>query len=78
MIERFRVCGPTWLLFDAGWMSTLQAEPYLKYCSKIVATPRLKWIEGTEHDAKDDTNWYLFGAEEVETIFYGREKSIIS
>lgn len=72
MIERFRKCGPTWLLFDAGWAYTLQAKPYLKYCSKIVATPRLKWIEGSKHDAIEDAVWYCFGDEEVDTVFYGR------
>lgn len=49
-----------WLLFDAPWMFTAQARTLLAHCSRIVAIPRVKWIEGSEHNAKDDACWYCF------------------
>lgn len=51
----------TWLLFDAAWCFTRQAAPYLRHCHKIVVVGRLRWIEGSPHDAQDDCAWYLFG-----------------
>ena len=51
---------PTWLLFDADWMHNLSSSQYLKHCSKIISTPRLKWIEGTDQAGKDNCAWYLF------------------
>lgn len=60
---------PAWLLIDSNWAFTAQARPYLKYCSMIAPTPRLKWIWDSDHAAKDDTSWYLFGPEPVDTIF---------
>lgn len=60
MITSFQSLKPTWLLFDAGWMFTNQAKPYLDSCKKIVTIGRLKWIEGTTMSGKDDCCWYLF------------------
>lgn len=51
---------PTWLLFDAAWSATLQAARLLPTCQKIVMVGRLKWIEGSAHQGKDDCCWYLF------------------
>jgi hypothetical protein len=50
----------TWLLFDAGWMFTKQAVPYLRRCAKIVTVGRVKWIPGSKMVGKDDCCWYLF------------------
>lgn len=60
MIERFMRHAPTWLLFDAAWKHTGQAIPYLPHCSHIVNVGRVRWIEGTKHDGKDDACWYKF------------------
>jgi hypothetical protein len=51
---------PTWLIFDSAWAHTEQARPYLPLCRMIVSTPRLKWIENSTDNAKDDTAFYLF------------------
>lgn len=60
MIRRFITIAPTWLLFDAAWKYTRQARPLMRHCSHIVAVGRIKWIEGSEHTAKDDCAWYRF------------------
>lgn len=72
MIDHFRKLLPTWLLFDADWMHTRQAKPYLPYCSKIVSVGRVKWIPDSKHTGKDNCCWYLFNETEQETRFYGR------
>ncbi len=73
MIARFQAIRPTWLLFDAGWMFTRQARPFLDSCAKIVTIGRLKWIEGTTMSGKDDCCWYLFDRNHHgPTEFYGR------
>lgn len=51
---------PTWLLFDADWAYTDQAQPYMPLCRKIVAAGRPRWVKGSKHDSKDDVAWYLF------------------
>lgn len=60
MIEAFAAFRPTWLLFDADWMHTQQATPYLRYCRKIVSVGRVKWIADSPHTGKDNAAWYLF------------------
>lgn len=73
MIERFAAIKPTWLLFDADWMHTMQSIPYMPWCSKIVSVGRVKWIEGSTSVGKDNAAWYLFDANHIgETEFYGR------
>lgn len=72
LIDTFRNILPTWLLFDADWMHTKQAVPYLLYCAKIVSVGRLKWIPDSKMVGKDNCAWYLFTDEVEETIFYGR------
>lgn len=73
MISRFQQLRPTWLLFDAGWMFTAQAAPFLPNCKKIVTIGRLKWIEGTTMTGKDDCCWYLFDKSHKDgPQFYGR------
>lgn len=64
---------PTWLLFDADWMHTKQAEPYLRYCLQIVSIGRVRWIEDSKYTGKDNSCWYLFDRDEVvATGFAGR------
>jgi hypothetical protein len=60
IIENLRSQLPTWLLFDADWMHTQQAIPYLQYCKTIISVGRLKWIPDSPHDGKDNCAWYLF------------------
>ena len=72
MIDNLRQQLPTWLLFDASWMHTKQAGPYLPYCEKIVSIGRVKWIPESTHSGKDDSSWYLFVNERTRTKFYGR------
>ena len=64
--------APTWLLFDADWMHTIQATPYLPHCRKIVSVGRVKWFPGTHHESKDNAAWYLFEKDESVTEFIGR------
>lgn len=65
---------PTWLLFDADWMHTKQATPYLRYCHKIVSVGRVSWMDnGTS--GKDNCAWYLFDQNQpipAQTQFIGR------
>ena len=68
---------PSWLLFDADWAHTKQAEPLLPFCKKIVSAGRIKWLEGTEfdkgHGAMDNCAWYLFVNRRGDgPVFYGR------
>lgn len=72
MIDHFRNLRPTWLLFDADWMHTKQASPYLKFCKKIVSVGRVKWIPDSKMTGKDNCAWYLFDKEETQTEFVGR------
>lgn len=74
MIERCAAIRPTWLLFDADWMHTVQSSDYMKYCTKVVSVGRLKWIEGTNNTGKDNCAWYQFDSslKTPDTIFIGR------
>lgn len=65
--------APTWLLFDADWMHTLQSEPYILRLQKIVSVGRLKWIEGSKHTGKDNAAWHLFyKSPKLPAHFHGR------
>jgi hypothetical protein len=65
---------PTWLLFDADWMHTRQAAPYLPLCRKIVSVGRVKWIPDSAFTGKDNCAWYLFDARSAApAVFVGRE-----
>lgn len=72
MIEHFVSLAPTWLLFDANWLFTKQAAPYMKWCSKIVTIGRVKWIEDSTMTGKDDSVWGLFEKDATQTVFYPR------
>lgn len=73
MIDLFSQFKPTWLLFDADWAHTLQSNPYMPKCVKIVSVGRLIWIPGTNTSGKDNCAWYLFDARHNgPTEFVGR------
>lgn len=71
-IDNLRKQLPTWLLFDAGWMHTKQAAPYLPFCRTIVTVGRVKWIPDSKWGSLDDSCWYLFVNEKTPTTFYGK------
>lgn len=59
MIDIFSGISPTWLLFDADWMFTKQAVPYLEWCHKVVSVGRVSWMENGV-SGKDNSCWFLF------------------
>lgn len=68
--------APTWLLFDADWMHTKQAAPYLRHCLRIVSVGRVKWIPDSPYYGKDNACWYLFVFNEDDprdTTFVGKD-----
>lgn len=74
MIARFMRLAPTWLLFDADWWHTSQAAPFRRYVRKIVSVGRVKWIEDSESNGKDNVCWYLFDKDNIgPTRAYGLE-----
>lgn len=60
MIVRFSDRLPTWLLFDADWIHTRQAVPYLPRLRRIVSVGRVKWIKDSPFTGKDNCAWHLF------------------
>ena len=72
MITHFRQMMATWLLLPADFAHTKYAAAHLKYCSKIVTVGRVRWIPDSPHTSKDSAAWYLFGRDEVPTVFHGR------
>ncbi len=73
MIEHFSSMLPTWLLFDADWVHTIQSAPYQPLLRKVVSVGRLKWIPGSAHTGKDNCAWHLFDARsEGQTQLYRR------
>ena len=74
LIERLRnLKVNAWLLFDANWVFTAQAVPFLPYCEMVVTIGRVIWIPGTSMTGKDDCAWFLFRPEAVEqTVFVGK------
>ena len=74
IIENLSRQKPTWLLFDADWMHTKQAAPYINRLEAIVSVGRVKWIEGSKMTGKDNCCWYLFtDVPNNHTQFYGRK-----
>ena len=74
MIEKFSAMLPTWLLFDADWMHTVQSAELMRLCKKVVSVGSVKWIPDSKMTGKDNCAWYLFdrtGAPH-ETVFVGR------
>ena len=73
MIKRFSAARPTWLLFDADWVHTRQAAPFLPLLRKIVSVGRVKWIPESKMTGKDNCAWHLFDARsEGPAVFVGR------
>jgi hypothetical protein len=65
--------GRAWLLFDADWVHTRQAIPYMPRLRKIVSVGRVKWIPDSKMTGKDNVCWHYFTAPSDEsTIFYAR------
>lgn len=63
MIEHFAELRPTWLLFDADWMHTKQATPYIeKYLLSVASVGRVSW-EQNGTSGKDNVAWYLFDSD---------------
>lgn len=64
---------PTWLLFDADWVHTVQAIPYMPFLRRIVSVGRIKWIPGSTMTGKDNCAWHLF-ADDAQpfSAFFGR------
>jgi hypothetical protein len=60
LIMHFKDIAETWLLLDAEWVTTLQAVPFLPFCSDIVVIGRLKWIPNSKFSGKDSYCWYRF------------------
>lgn len=60
LIEVCTALRPTWFLFDADHMHTVQAAPYLDRLVAVVAIGRVKWIEGSTMTGKDNCCWYLY------------------
>lgn len=60
IIDNLSAQHPTWLLFDADWIHTIQANGRWQRCSAIVSVGRLKWIEGSKYTGKDNCAWHYF------------------
>lgn len=64
---------PTWLLFDADWIHTRQAAPYLPRLRKVVSVGRVKWIPDSKFTGKDNCAWHLFTTDsDAPALLYGR------
>lgn len=74
LIVHLSSLAPTWLLFDSDWSQTKQSAPYMRLCTDIVAVGRLRWMQGTKHDGKDNASWFRFCAAEAPAVtrFHGR------
>lgn len=61
MIELLPTLLPTWLLFDADWMHTRQAAPYLDRCAHIVSAGRICWFKkSASQSGLENSAWYFF------------------
>lgn len=73
LIVHFSRQHPTWLLFDADWMHTRQAAPFMPLLRKVVSVGRVKWIPDSPFTGKDNCCWYLFDANaDAPAQFIGR------
>ncbi len=72
LIGHLRQLLPLWTIIDANWAHTRQAGVHLIHCSRIISIGRVLWIPGTASAGKEDSAWYRFEADPVETIFLGR------
>jgi len=51
---------PCWYLLAADFAHNTYAADVIRHCRKIVSVGRVRWIEGTDSDGKDNAAWYLF------------------
>lgn len=73
LISHLSALKPTWLLFDADWMHTKQAGPFMPLLRKIVSVGRVKWIPDSPFTGKDNCCWYFFDANsQAPAEFVGR------
>ena len=76
LIPLFTALRPTWLLFDADWLYTVQSAEFLPLLKKVVAVGRVKWIPDSASQGKDNASWYFFNnriKKDPEFVsFYGR------
>jgi hypothetical protein len=73
LIERLSDAHPTWLLFDADWIHTRQAVPFMPRLRRIVSVGRVKWIADSPFTGKDNCAWHLFTKPSHEApAFYAR------
>lgn len=65
---------PTWLLFDADWLHTQQAIPFMTRLRKVVSVGRVKWFPESDHESKDSACWYHFShpIRDCPPLFYPR------
>lgn len=57
--------APTWLLFDADWVHTVQSIRYMPFLHLIVPVGRVKWIPDSKFTGKDNCCWHLFDSNAV-------------
>ena len=74
MIVTFSDERPTWLLFDADWIHTWQAVPFLPRLRKVISVGRVKWIADSPFCGKDNCAWHLFDRPDTSALthFIGR------
>jgi hypothetical protein len=60
LITHFQRIAPTWLLIEADWLFTQQAEPFLPHCSEVVRIGRVQWEPGSKHTSLDNYVWARF------------------
>ena len=61
LIAHFVAHAPVvWVLLDANWSWIQMSAPYIGSCTHVLPTHRVKWIEGSKYNAKDDCCWYRF------------------
>lgn len=77
LIEHFRPLLPTWFLLSADFAHNEYAVDILPFCEKIVSVGRVRWIEGSAYDGKDNAAWYKFVKDRVPaTEFHGRASEV--
>lgn len=74
IITNLAAQAPTWLLFDADWIHTRQAAPFMPWLVKVVSVGRVKWIEDSPFTGKDNCAWHLFDARnDAPAQLFGRQ-----
>lgn len=64
LIRHFLASAPlTWLLLPMDRLATQRMASLLPYCSDVVAIGRVRWIEGSQFDGKENFGWFRFNAD---------------